>query len=315
MGIFDLYSKRQKRLNEPLNDVYTYTDIPEALRVQIVHIWVDALGSPKNYDTWDGQPRETYRFIVEMLCREYGVFKLPFAEKYGDRNHFAELCEFLLKEKNVDRIIDVIEISFRAIDNVTREFNYMHKYSDLANRIADDAINELNQRFLEHSVGYQFTDGNVIRIDSELIHSEIVKPTLTLLHQKQYQGAQDEFLKAHKHYRNGNVKDALVECLKALESTMKVICTKRKWKFPSNANASTLIQVCFDNGLIPLFWNSHFTALRNTLETGVPTARNKLGGHGQGEAVTLVPQHIAAYVIHLTASCITFLVDADSSLD
>ena len=43
MGIFDLFSKRQKRLRGEAPDVYTYDEIPEPLRVQIVHIFRDIL--------------------------------------------------------------------------------------------------------------------------------------------------------------------------------------------------------------------------------------------------------------------------------
>jgi hypothetical protein len=75
-----------------------------------------------------------------------------------------------------------------------------------------------------------------------------------------------------------------------------------------------LIQVCFDNGLIPAFWQSHFAALRSLLEGGVPTARNRLGGHGQGSAVVEVPAHIVAYVLHMTAASIVFLVETERQI-
>lgn len=81
-----------------------------------------------------------------------------------------------------------------------------------------------------------------------------------------------------------------------------------------NATVKILLQVLFDNGLVPSFWNSHFSALRSTLEAGVPTARNKLGGHGQGSQVVELPEYIVAYVIHLTASAIVFLSDAEAAL-
>ena len=60
MAIFDLFSKRQKRLRGEMPDVYVYDDLPNPLRVQIVHIWKDTL--------------RRYEFIVDALCREYGVF-------------------------------------------------------------------------------------------------------------------------------------------------------------------------------------------------------------------------------------------------
>jgi hypothetical protein len=179
---------------------------------------------------------------------------------------------------------------------------------------ADKAIEELNTRFQEHGIGFQFIDDKIIRIDSELIHSEVVKPALVLLHGNEYDGAHSEFLKAHEHYRHGNTKETLNECLKALESAMKTICDKRKWQYQPNATCSILIQICIDNGLIDTFWNAHFSALRSTLESGVPTARNKLGGHGQGSTIVKVPMHIAAYVLHMTAACIVFLVKSERDL-
>ena len=189
----------------------------------------------------------------------------------------------------------------------------MHKYADPdAER---SAIRELNSRFKEHGVGYCFANGEIIRIDSQYLHSEAVKPALDLLDRKRYAGAQEEFLRAHKHYRSGESKEAISECLKAFESTMKSICKKRGWRYDEKAGASKLIGICFDNGLVPAYWRSHFDALRSTLESGVPTARNRLSGHGQGEIPTAVPAHIVGYVLHMTAAAIVFLAEAAASGD
>jgi len=38
MAILELFSKRQKKLRGEVPDVYQYTDIPNPLRVQIIHI-------------------------------------------------------------------------------------------------------------------------------------------------------------------------------------------------------------------------------------------------------------------------------------
>jgi hypothetical protein len=312
MGLFDLFSKRQKQLRGDVPDVYSYDTIPQPLRVQVVHIWRDVIGDETDYyETYRGACR-AYKMIVEALCREYGVFKLTGAKEYGDRNYLSELANFVLQEQETERVLDAIELSFRVIDRVTRNYDYLQRQR--ASEIADEAVSELNARFQEHAVGFQFVEGEIIRVDSQLIHTEVVKPALTLLHQKEYLGAQAEFLKAHEHYRHGNTKEALTECLKALESLMKAICVKRKWQHSPNATSSALIQCCFDNGLIPIFWTQQFSALRSTLESGVPTARNKLGGHGQGSSIITVPQHLVAYVLHMTASAIVFLVESERLL-
>lgn len=58
---------------------------------------------------------------------------------------------------------------------------------------------------------------------------------------------------------------------------------------------------------------NQFSSLRILLESGVPTIRNKEGGHGQGDEVTNVPEHLASYTLHLTASNLLFLAKCDEN--
>ena len=310
MPILDLFSKRQRKLRGDVPDVYSYTDVPSPLRAQIVHIWFDALGNDKQY--WGGDVRGAYKLIVDSLCREYGLFKLPPAKNYGDRNFLEELVNFFLNEKDTERVLDAIELSFRVIDKASRDYSYLNRHR--ASEIADAAIAELNARFQEHGIGFQYSDAEIIRIDSALLHAEVVKPALRLLNGKHYAGAQQEFLKAHEHYRHGNSKEALNECLKAFESVMKAICDKRRWVYDKTATAKDLLKVCFDSGLIPPFWQQNYASLRSMLESSVPTGRNKLGGHGQGSSPTNVPDHLVAYMLHMTAAAIVFFAEAEGTL-
>lgn len=307
MAILDIFSKRRKRLRGHEPDIYSYDHLPQPLKIQIIHIWRETLGDTYDYQ---GKVSSAYKFIVQTLCREYGVFQLPGSERhYGDRDWIRELAEFLLNEKDVEKTLDAIELSFRAIDGFTRNFDYMHRQR--ASEQADAAISELNHRFKEHGIGYQFAGGEIIRVDSELIHAEVVKPALHLLSQRQYKGVQEEFLKAHEHYRHGNAKEALNECLKSFESMMKAVCDNRGWAYSGDATAKNLIKACMDNGLVPVFWQQNFNALQSLLESSVPTGRNKLGGHGQGSASVAVPDYLVAYMLHMTAAAIVFLAEAD----
>lgn len=313
MAIFDIFSKRQRARRGDVQDVYTYDQFPKEFRVQIVHIWRDVLGDRQEYNNDNVQTRAAYTFIVETLCREYGVFVLSENREYGFRHYLSELESFLLHEQDTERVLDAIELSFRCIDVMARNWEYRHIVSCAES--VDEAIADLNARFREHGIGYSFENQEIIRVDSQLLHAEVVKPALTLLaSDTEYKGAQAEFLTAHGHYRHGRQKEALNDSLKAIESVMKAICVKRKWPYSATAPASALLQTLFNNGLIPAFWNTHFTALKSTLESGVPTARNRLGGHGQGTEIIEVPEYLAGYVLHLTASVIVFLVSAEKAL-
>lgn len=312
LAVFDLFSKRQKRLRGETNDIYYYNSIPQSLRVQIVQILKDAVGNEHDYSQYEGV-RTAYEAICKTLCREYGVFYLKQSSSKHPAHFIQEITYFILNEENVEKVIDAVELTFKFVDKFLRIYDYRGLKN--SNEVATKSIEELNYRFQEHAIGFQFEDSEFIRVDSAFIHAEIVIPTLKLLNDSIYQGPQDEFFKAHEHYRHGNHKEALNECLKSFESTMKVICEKRGWTYDkAKDTASKLIDVCLKNGLIPSFWQSQMSALRTLLESGVPTGRNKLSGHGQGSLPTTVPRHLVTYVLHMTASCIHFLAEAEKAL-
>ena len=304
MPIYDLFSKRKKRADGKQKDVYQYEDVPEPLRVQIVHIWDDVLGKPDERYQYQ---EEVYKFIHDALCREYGLFRLT-----NERDiPYVAVVNYLLTTPDTQRVLDLIELSFKTIDVLVR--SDLPRYQTTGD-VIDDAILELNERFREHAVGYQYESQQLVRIDSQIVHAEVVKPALQLLSQKELKGANEEFLSAHTHYRHKKYKECLNDCLKAFESVLKVICTKHRWSFKPTDTAKTLLEVIFANELIPTFMQSHFTGLRATLEAGVPTARNKLSGHGQGTQQHDVPEYLAAYILHLTASNIVFLVRASQEV-
>jgi hypothetical protein len=204
--------------------------------------------------------------------------------------------------------LDTIEAVFNAIDEHIRpDLGYAQAS---IRQFPDDAIADLNLRFREHSVGYQYAEGQLVRIDSEYLHAEAVVPTLVLLADPAFSGPQDEFLRAHKHYREGKHKESINEALKALESSLKAICSKRGWKYDKDKDtAKTLIDIVLKEDLVPAYLQSAFGGLRSVLEGIVPTARNRTSGHGQGPAPKPVPAHFAGYVLHVTAATILFLVE------
>lgn len=303
MAIFDLFSKRQKRLRGEVPDIYTYDQIPPTLRVQIVHIIRDAIGEDKNYYR---KPEEVYEFLHNTLCREYGKFSL--GTGYNE-SHKEQVLNFLLQTPKTDEVIDVIELSFKYIDRIIKKDYQQYTYYTTVKIKPDDAISELNERFKENGIGYSFDGSEIIRVDSTYVHSEITKPVIALLWNSKFKGANEEYLKAHEHYRHGRNKECLTECLKAFESTMKVICKEKGWTYSQTDTAKKLIQICFQNGLVPTFTQNQFTSLQNLLESGIPTIRNKLGGHGQGQTPQTVDDEMTRYGLNLAGTNMIFLVE------
>jgi hypothetical protein len=244
--------------------------------------------------------------VQGQLCRELGVFSLNGKSDYPEKQ-----CSDYLLTANTLGALDIIELSFRNIDRVVRN-SQQYRYLGVSRGVTqtpDEAIEELNARFREHAIGYQYSNGILIRIDSQLVHAEVVKPALSLLNEPGFEGAHEEFLKAHDHYRHGRTKEAISEALKALESTMKAICSTRRWPYPSNATATPLIGIMKDKGILPPELESHLSGLRAAMESGLPTVSNP-NRHGQGPTPVNVAPHVVAYALHLCASNIVFLLEA-----
>lgn len=314
MAIFETFSKRRKRLEKTAQeDVYQYGHFPVPFRVQVIHILRDTIGrctySSGGYQYGNETASGIWKTIHGIIAREEGQFYL------GDPYDTTEkqCCDFLLGATAADDILDIIEMSFRVIDVVVRKtFDYQRQAR--ATQEPDDAIAELNQRFREHGIGYQYADGILVRVDSQFLHDQAVKPALALLHEVGFQGASDEFIKAFDYHRKGDSKAAIAEALKAFESTMKGICDARRWSRPANATARPLIEILLSNGLVPKSLESQFTGLRSAMESGLPTISNETSRHGQGAQPVQVPDHFAAYALHLAASNIVFLVQCHKAL-
>ena len=204
MGVLDLFSFRKRLASGNTPDVFVYDELPEKLRVQIIHIWREAIGPFDALGSYFGESvsnNNAWIWIHNAVAREHGVMALSDEASVSER-----CCRYLLTRKSVDEALDVIEASFLYIDRAARKI-HSHERERLGMRVApDDAIEELNERFRRAGVGYRFEEGRIFRVDSELIHSEVVRPAVRYLHERGFEGPRDEFLQAHAHYRAGETE-------------------------------------------------------------------------------------------------------------
>jgi hypothetical protein len=241
-----------------------------------------------------------YAEMVKVLCDEHGKLGLPGS---GPCN---VLFQWLI-EAETDTALDIIELSFRAIPIAQQSLYFMGWVKPTLN--ADDAIAKLNRRFQENGIGYRFESGQIMRLDSEFLHTETTEPALRLMHAGGFEGALQEFLLAHKYYRQGpdHYDDCLTNCGKSLESTLQKIIELRKWKMPGAPKFDNLFAEVRDKGLFPSALGSHIGELKKFLQA-VAVIRNEEGAHGAGSVPNEVPDHLVAYQIHLTGSAIVFLI-------
>ena len=175
VAVIDLYSYRKKVAEGNLPDVFTYNELPHGLRVQISYIWNDALGA-MNHVGWIT--------VHNTVAREHGLERLG-----GRRSSEYEQCGEYLLNADVDDALDIVEFSFRVAHSLGQRISAYERKSHKIKVSATNAIDELNERFRRAGVGYQFENGKIIRMDSELLHNKVVRPALLYHQQTRFRGA------------------------------------------------------------------------------------------------------------------------------
>ena len=288
--------------DEILPDVYTY-DLPTRMRNQIYALFNDAFSYPERTPWGDNDfPGVVYREVIHDLERLIG-FDARASSGRG------ETFKYTIREHtNIREVLTAVELSARKIQK------YYTPKAWGAEREGRRYIQDLNQIFGSYGVGYQFESGHIVPRQSEFIHREVTRPALGVLADPRFATANEEFLKAYERFQAQDYENCHVECTKAFESTLKIICHIRGWPHDANAAASKLVEVVLSNNLVPSFSRELLTGIRQTLAGGVPVIRNKKGGHGGGVAGHAIPKSLAAYQLHLAATVILYLFQAHQEM-
>jgi hypothetical protein len=304
VAIRDLFSKRLRRKeNSGATEVFFYDYLPEKFRVQLIYILRDSLGKPAEYG--GGLADECWHGLHESICREIGVFAL------GPSQVAFENCEtWISNAEKIEHIFDLIEIAYQISSEYLTQFP-KYKLEDSHIKMGpSDFSAELNQRFLENSLGYQIENGQIIRVDSKIIHDQIIKPSLFLLFDTKFSQANKEFLVAHEHLKNKKYSDAIVSAQRAFESTLKSIAHEMGVNYDRGSRVTDLIKILRSNDLFPAYLGAGFDSYVSMIKTGLPEIRNNAGGHGLSPKDQAVEDFIANYAIQMSAINIILFVEA-----
>lgn len=310
MGDPTIFSKRSGAWRSGMLDSWAFDEIPKALRNQIIdEFQIRALGLYINAVAGDllvewGEPRiegsEEYNRLLEEIRG---------AKEYWKVLDFVE--GVLTCPRNMRQMEYISEEEDRLEEKVSEwNFDDFWEYGGSLKDVKQSAADAINMRFREHRVGYEFVERMVIRVDSQYCHAEVVKPALQLLHNSRFKKAEKIFLDAHKHYRRGEGWQAVAGCGVAFTEVLKEICRKRKWAFDEKrADIRSLVNVVLREGLVDSkLHRGMFDHLKGLLWDGVPPARNE----AVHESVEF-PVESVAFVLHVTASAIWYLVAADGA--
>lgn len=302
--MYKLFSRRKKEELGEVSDVYIYGQFPEPFRNQFLHILDDVfLGREGDESIYaQGECINLWEIISERFAREKGLRAIRGYYNHDVNNrtallYYASTCD------DVDflDLMDFICVAFLGDERKMHLLRLEEK--------AVLALEELNYRLKQHSLGYEVINGYLIEKTNEQIHKETIKPALNLLHDKTFKGAEQEYFQAFDCYKAGKNKDAILNAIKAFESVLKTICKEMKYPYDNEKDtAKQLLQHLTENEFYPSYLESHLTGIRTTLESGAPTLRNKKAGHGQGQDIVNVSDEYVEYALNLVATNIVLLV-------
>jgi hypothetical protein len=218
------------------------------------------------------------------MAREIESFlNFGYAEREAGYD-YGHCMAYLNRSDDLDGMLSLVEIcallmaKLAATDRGTSNAYGRGAVADPA-----EGIIELNERFLRAGVGYQFENGGIIRVDSQYVHAEVVKEALWLLHEPGFAEANTEFMTAHRHLREGKLRDCNTAALRSMETVLKVICDARGWTHEKGDTVERLLAVVRGNGLFPDYLGGYFDNLIGAMKAGVPKIRDRQGGHGAAE--------------------------------
>lgn len=306
---YALRKQRESRGGEP--DVYIYDIASEQLRHQIRMTLSEGIGNFFVRDTFNRGPTPPNSNDVwiklDRICHKEIFNYLNYMD---NKNVSQRFLSFVQTASHMDDFLSGVELGCLSLYDVRTQSKEQRR----ASLTGDAAIAEINSRFQQHGVGYQFENGQIIRIDSKLVHAEVIKPALSLLMASEFAKANEDFMTAHRHYRTGEFKDCIVAANRAYESMLKAICGLEDWVYVRGDGAAQLVTIVKTKGLFTHDFDKSITAYVAMLKAGLPAVRNDAGGHGDGIAAAAVTAHIAQFALNLTASNVLFLGESYATM-
>lgn len=241
---------------------------------------------PDPYDNYSVHSSTIEQFQLDLV-EEYGVDHLEaFIGENGERG-VVDLDGFVLRAYP-GQVFDVIELFYAKALDEGKKLSFQRR---------------VNEILSEERIAWRLVDGQCLRIDSAFIEELVIDPTQELMRQHGFAGALDEFENARNDLSAGDTKGAIQNAGKSFESALKKVVGI------NDGTAKTLAREFARRGYCNDLPEADRNAFAETVLGVLPFLRNRLGAHGQGDAVVEVPTVYADLAINLAASLIMFVVN------
>ena len=154
----NLFSRTQDHGKK--TDALNY-ELPRELRVQIVQIWQKGFGPSERFHPG---PDMAYHEINRILCEEHMMLQLPQAS-HCPLPLCGIIAEYFVNIEDTAKALDVVQVVFTTMEKMLHKINDGHGDAFYKSRFqSSEIIDELNRRFSEKNVGYQYRQGRIEKI-------------------------------------------------------------------------------------------------------------------------------------------------------
>lgn len=278
------------------NDIVQYEFVDEKIRNQVFILVSRLINEELKIGDY------YWKIVEDITMLEFGI---PY---FRSDSRGSTIHKEMMEQKDIEALY-IIEVMLKKL----YELNRIIVESTDANRHRDsqkitDIMSKVNKKMLENSLGYEFIEGQLIRVDNKFIHSEVIINAIKLLHEEEFESASNEYHKAFDEYKKGELENALVFARRSFESTMKIICDRLGYHYRQRGQSFELIGILKQNNFIPTELKYHFEKFTDVMQSGLPTVSNK-ESHGKGILIEKATEKMVQYALNLCATNIVFLVE------
>lgn len=280
-----LFSQRYRRaLDSRLMDVELSPDTRKKIWTRLVAMNPSIRIQRDPNDSWISNSSGLEEAEAGLLV-EHGWDKLPISPYPTDEYHH-EAMHMLVLDGPAPLIFDTIELFLTWLETA-QQITFQSK---------------LNEIFDLGECPWRISDREFFKIDNDFIGLRHAAVAHEALASNGFSGAVEEFTRARRYQAQGDTREAIYLANHSFESLMKAISGQ------AQMSADRLIRFMSNDGFfddLPEDIRGGF--VEQVLKT-LPFLRNKLGGHGQGAEVLVVPLAYGELAIQIAAAFHNFLI-------
>jgi len=186
----------------------------------------------------------------------------------------------------------------QVLDAVEAFWSHLEGYKSMQQSFQD----KINQTFEDESCPWRLEEGEFFKIDESFLSMRLPELAEQGLRSSGFRGSHNEFREARNDLLAGDTKGCISNAQKAFESALKTILGT------GSGNASNLIRQLIASGRVDDLPVDFRKSFGEQVLMSVATMGNRLGRHGQGDAIVEVPSAYARLTLEMAAAYLNFLV-------